>query len=138
VISLSRRYQFAAAHVLRQPSLSDADNERIYGKCANPSGHGHNYGLEVTITGPVNPDTGRIIEPERLDEIVRHRVLERFDHSMLNQDSLFQGVVPTAENIATVVHGQLEGAFSDPEGARLLHVRIVETGRNHFDCGEMP
>jgi len=138
VISLSRRYQFAAAHVLRQPSLSDADNERIYGKCANPSGHGHNYGLEVTIAGPVNPDTGRIIEPERLDEIVRHRVLERFDHSMLNQDSLFQGVVPTAENIATVVHRQLEVAFADPEGARLLRVRIVETGRNHFDCGEMP
>ena len=138
MISLSRRYQFAAAHVLRQPSLSDADNERIYGKCANPSGHGHNYGLEVTIAGPVNPDTGRIIEPERLDEIVRHRVLERFDHSMLNQDSLFQGVVPTAENIATVVHRRLEGAFTDPEGARLLRVRIVETGRNHFDCGEMP
>lgn len=138
MISLSRRYQFAAAHVLRQPSLSDADNERIYGKCANPSGHGHNYGLEVTIAGPVNPDTGRIIEPERLDEIVRHRVLERFDHSMLNQDSLFQGVVPTAENIATVVHRQLEVAFADPEGARLLRVRIVETGRNHFDCGEMP
>ena len=138
MITVSRRYQFAAAHVLRQPSLSDADNQRIYGKCANPNGHGHNYGLEVTIAGPVNPDTGSIIEPERLDEIVRHRVLERFDHAMLNPDPLFPGVVPTAENIATVVHGQLEGAFADPEGARLLQVRIVETGRNHFDYGEMP
>jgi 6-pyruvoyltetrahydropterin/6-carboxytetrahydropterin synthase len=138
VITVTRRYQFAAAHVLRQPSLSDGDNERIYGKCANPRGHGHNYGLEVTIAGPVSPDTGRIIEPERLDEIVRLRVLERFDHSMLNEDPLFQEVVPTAENIATVVHEQLEGAFSSPEGPRLLHVRIVETGRNHFDYGEMP
>ena len=138
MITVSRRYQFAAAHVLRQPSLSDGDNERIYGKCANPRGHGHDYGLEVTITGPVSPDTGRIIEPERLDEIVRHRVLERFDHSMLNQDPFFRGVVPTAENIATVVHEQLEGAFVGHEGARLLHVRIVETGRNHFDYGEMP
>ena len=138
MIAVSRRYQFAAAHVLRQPSLSDGDNERIYGKCANPRGHGHDYGLEVTITGPVSPDTGRIIEPERLDEIVRLRVLERFDHSMLNEDPLFQGVVPTAENIATVVHEQLEGAFSSSGGARLLHVRIVETGRNHFDYGEMP
>jgi len=138
VISLSRRYQFAAAHVLRQPSLSDADNQRVYGKCANPHGHGHNYGLEVTVTGPVDPDTGRIIEPERLDEIVRSRVLERFDHSMLNDDSLFRGVVPTAENIAKVVHGQLEGSLAGPAGARLLHVRILETSRNHFDYGEMP
>ena len=65
MIPLSRRYQCAAAHVLRQPSLSDAENERIYGKCANPNGHGHNYGLEVTITGPVSPDTGQILELER-------------------------------------------------------------------------
>ena len=138
MIELTRRYLFPAAHILCHDSFTPEENQRVFGKCANPGGHGHNYGLEVTITGPVNPDTGRIIEPERLDEIVRHRVLERFDHSMLNQDSLFQGVVPTAENIATVVHEQLERVFSDPEGARLLHVRIVETGRNHFDCGEMP
>ena len=138
MINLSRRYEFAAAHVLRQPSWSDADNQRVYGKCANPNGHGHNYGLEVTVTGSVSPDTGRIIEPERLDEIVRDRVLERFDHSMLNDDSLFQGLVPTAENIAKVVHGQLAGSLAGQAGARLLRVRIVETGRNHFDFGEMP
>jgi 6-pyruvoyltetrahydropterin/6-carboxytetrahydropterin synthase len=138
VISLSRRYEFAAAHVLCQPRLSDADNERIYGKCANPNGHGHNYGLEVTITGEVNPETGRITEPERLDEIVRRRVLERFDHSMLNDDSLFQGVVPTAENIARVVHGRLEDTLARQLGVRLLRVRILETARNHFDYGEMP
>ena len=137
MITLSRRYQFAAAHVLCQPSLSDADNERIYGKCANPHGHGHNYGLEVSVTGPVNPDTGWIIEPERLDEVVRRRVLERFDQQMLNEDSLFQGLVPTAENIAVVVHEQLESPLRDQEGVRLLRVRVVETSRNHFDCGEM-
>jgi 6-pyruvoyltetrahydropterin/6-carboxytetrahydropterin synthase len=137
VITVSRRYQFAAAHVLRQPAWSDADNERIYGKCANANGHGHNYGLEVTIAGPVNAETGRIIEPERLDEIVRRRVLERFDHGMLNQDALFEGVVPTAENIATVVHEQLEGELTGPGGMRLLRVRIVETQRNHFDYGDM-
>jgi 6-pyruvoyltetrahydropterin/6-carboxytetrahydropterin synthase len=138
VIAVTRRYQFSAAHVLRQPSLSDADNERIYGKCANRSGHGHNYGLEVTVTGPVNSETGRIIETDRLDEIVRRRVLERFDYAMLNQDPLFQDLVPTAENIARCVHGELEGAFTGWAGARLLQVRIVETGRNHFDYGEMP
>jgi len=137
VIAVSRRYEFAAAHVLRQPSWSDAENERVYGKCANPNGHGHNYGLEVTITGPVDPDTGQIIEPERLDEIVRRRVLERFDQRMLNEDALFQGVVPTAENIATAVHGQLAGAFTGRTGVRLLRVRVVETRRNHFDYGDM-
>ncbi len=137
MISLSRRYQFAAAHALRQPALSDADNERIYGKCANPSGHGHNYGLEVTVAGPVDPETGRIIEPERLDGIVRRRVLERFDHRNLNEDPLFGELVPTAENIARVVHGQLEGEHSGPGEMRLLRVRIVETQRNHFDYGEM-
>ncbi len=119
MITVSRRYQFAAAHVLRQPALSDADNERIYGKCANANGHGHNYGLEVTIAGPVDPETGRIIEPERLDEIVRRRVLDRFDHRMRNEDALFQDVVPTAESIATVVYGQLVGEFTGP--AELLH-----------------
>jgi 6-pyruvoyltetrahydropterin/6-carboxytetrahydropterin synthase len=137
VIALGRRYQFAAAHVLRQPSLSDADNDRIYGKCANPNGHGHNYGLEVTVTGPVHPDTGRIIEPERLDEIVRSCVLERFDRRMLNDDPLFRGLVPTAENIAAVVHEQLGSSLAEQEKVRLLRVRVIETSRNHFDCGEM-
>jgi 6-pyruvoyltetrahydropterin/6-carboxytetrahydropterin synthase len=137
VIALSRSYWFAAAHVLCQPSLSDAENERIYGKCANPHGHGHNYGLEVTVTGPVNPDTGWIIERERLDEVVRRRVLERFDQQMLNEDPLFRSLVPTAENIAVVVHEQLEKTLREQEGVRLLRVRVVETSRNHFDCGEM-
>jgi 6-pyruvoyltetrahydropterin/6-carboxytetrahydropterin synthase len=138
VIAVSRRYHFAAAHVLRQPALSEAENERVYGKCANPNGHGHDYGLEVTVTGPVSPETGRIIEPERLDEIVRHAVLERLGHRLLNEDSLFQAAVPTAENIALAVHGQLEEPISSQRGVRLLHVRIVETRRNHFDYGEMP
>ena len=137
MITLRSRYQFAAANVLCQPSLSDAENVRIYGKCANPNGHGHNYGLEVTVAGPVNPETGRIIEPARLDEIVRDRVLERFDHRMLNEDPLFERVVPTAENIATAVHARLEGALTARAGVRLLRVRIVETQRNHFDYGEM-
>jgi 6-pyruvoyltetrahydropterin/6-carboxytetrahydropterin synthase len=137
VITSSRRYQFAAAHVLCQPRWSDAENERIYGKCANPNGHGHNYGLEVTITGPVNPDTGWILEPERLDEIVRDCALERFDHRMLNEDPLFQTMVPTAENIAIAVHQQLEGPLAEQGGVRLLRVRIVETQRNHFDYGEV-
>ena len=138
MIALCRRYQFAAAHVLRQPAWSDAENERVYGKCANARGHGHNYGLEVTVTGPVDPETGRIIEPEFLDGIVRSRVLERFDHRMLNEDPLFRDAVPTAENIAAAAFGQLEGEFAGTPGVRLLRVRVVETQRNSFDYGEMP
>jgi len=138
VIALCRRYQFAAAHVLRQPAWSDAKNERVYGKCANAHGHGHDYGLEVTVTGPVDPETGWIIEPELLDGIVHRRVLERFDHRMLNEDPLFRDAVPTAENIAAAVYGQLVAELAGPPEVRLLRVRIVETERNHFDYGEMP
>ena len=138
MIALCRRYQFAAAHVLRQPAWSDAENERVYGKCANARGHGHNYGLEVTVTGPVDPETGRIIEPELLDGIVRRRVLERFGHRMLNEDPLFRDSVPTAENIAAAAFGELVGELAGTPQVRLLRVRIVETARNHFDYGEMP
>jgi 6-pyruvoyltetrahydropterin/6-carboxytetrahydropterin synthase len=135
VIAVSRRYHFAAAHVLRHASLSDAENERIYGKCANANGHGHNYGLEVTVTGPVDPETGEIIAPERLDDLVRHHVIDRFDHRMMNEDPLFRERVPTAEHIAGAVHEQLERPLAERERVRLLRVRIVETSRNHFDYG---
>ena len=69
MISLTRCYRFPAAHVLAIPSASDAENRRLYGKCANPAGHGHDYGVEVTIAGPLDPQTGRVIDPARLDAI---------------------------------------------------------------------
>jgi 6-pyruvoyltetrahydropterin/6-carboxytetrahydropterin synthase len=137
VIALTRRYRFPAAHVLRSPILPDAENERISGKCANPSGHGHDYGIEVTVTGPTDPLSGRVADPELLDAIVAERVLARFSHRFLNEDPLFADDVPTAENIARAVHGELEGTIARRTGARLLRVRVVETRRNHFDYGEM-
>jgi 6-pyruvoyltetrahydropterin/6-carboxytetrahydropterin synthase len=124
--------------VLRSPELSDAENARVYGKCANPNGHGHNYGLEVSVTGPVDPATGRILDPVRLDALVRERVLRRFDHRLLNDDPLFEKAVPTAENIARAVFRELAGPLARESGARLLRVRVVETERNHFDCGAIP
>ena len=129
MISLTRRYRFPAAHVLRHRSFSDAENERVYGKCANPAGHGHDYGLEITVTGDVDPRTGQILDRARLDALVRERVLDRFGYSLLNDDPAFEQRVPTAENIALVVQSELAPAIA-ADGARLARVRLEETRRN--------
>jgi len=136
VIAVTRRYRFPAAHVLRSAALPDAENERIYGKCANPAGHGHDYGLEVTLAGPVDPRTGTIIPVARLDEIVRRRVIERLSHRLLNVDPWFASAVPTAENIALAIEGDLRAAVSEASTARVVRVRVLETRRNSFACGE--
>jgi len=85
-ISLTRRYHFAASHRLHSPALSMAENERIYGKCNSPYGHGHNYAVEVTITGPIDPDTGMIANLRDLDPFVQGEVIEAFDYKYLNED----------------------------------------------------
>jgi len=136
VISLTRRYAFPAAHVLRHPALADDENRRIYGKCANPAGHGHNYAIEVTVAGPQDERTGRILDPARLDELVAERVLARFSHRMLNEDPAFRSLVPTAENIARVVHREVAAALPSLGSARLLRIRVHETRKNSFVYGE--
>jgi 6-pyruvoyltetrahydropterin/6-carboxytetrahydropterin synthase len=135
VIRLTRRYRFPAAHVLAHPALSPEQNERTYGKCANPAGHGHDYGLEVTVAGDVDPATGWLIERDALDALVAERVLERFGHRMLNEDPAFAERVPTAENIAAVIHAELADPIA-AAGARLVRVGLQETRRNHFAHGE--
>ncbi len=136
MITLTRRYRFPAAHVLRLAALSDEENVQLYGPCANPNGHGHDYGVEVTVAGPVNPETGRIIERDVLDRIVKERVLDRFGHRPLNEDALFRGRVPTAENVALAIRSELERPLTDASGARLVRVRVVETRHNEFEVGE--
>jgi 6-pyruvoyltetrahydropterin/6-carboxytetrahydropterin synthase len=138
VIALTRRYEFSAAHVLRHPSFSEAENHRVYGRCANPRGHGHNYRVEVTVTGPVDEGTGRIIAPELLDQIFEERVRTRFAHRLLNDDAIFSRLVPTAENIATVIHAGLSESVAERSSARVLAVRVVETSRNSCTYGELP
>jgi 6-pyruvoyltetrahydropterin/6-carboxytetrahydropterin synthase len=137
VISLTRRYRFPAAHVLASPDFTPEQNDRIYGKCANPAGHGHDYGLEVTVTGEVDARSGRIADPDALDALVRERVLSRFGHRLLNEDPAFAGPgrVPTAENIAAVIHHELAPGVA-AFGARLLRVRLQETRRNSFVYGD--
>ena len=138
MIQLTRRYRFPAAHVLAHPSLSAAENERLYGKCANPAGHGHDYGVEVTVAGPVDDRSGQIIAPERLDALFEDRIGRRFGHRLLNADPAFDGRVPTAENIATVIHAGLSGSVAERSSARVLAVRVVETSRNSCTYGELP
>jgi len=135
VISVTRRYRFPAAHILRRDRFSAAENERIYGKCANPGGHGHDYGLEVTLTGPLEPDTGAILPVAQLDALVRERILDRLAHRLLNEDPWFQQEVPTAENIALAVRRELSEVLAGHSTARVLRVRLHETRRNTFECG---
>jgi 6-pyruvoyltetrahydropterin/6-carboxytetrahydropterin synthase len=138
LIVLTRRYRFAAAHVLAQPTFSREENERIFGKCANPAGHGHDYELEVSLTGPLDEETGQIIAPGLLDEIYSETLGARYAHRMLNDVAPFDELVPTAENIARVCYDVLADAVSKRSHARLAHVRIIETPRNHAEYGEMP
>ncbi len=139
MISVTRCYRFAAAHVLAIPTASDAENRRIYGKCANPAGHGHDYGVEVTVSGPIEERTGRVIDPDRLDALFEERVGQRLAHRMLNELPLFAAreLVPTAENIARVVFEELDEPIAASGAARLRRVRVVETRRNSFVYGEM-
>jgi 6-pyruvoyltetrahydropterin/6-carboxytetrahydropterin synthase len=135
---VTRRYRFPAAHVLSSRALSDEENRRIFGKCANPSGHGHNYGVEVSVTGPVDARTGQILPVEELDAIFDASVREPFSHRLLNDVERFATVVPTAENIAVAIHEELSRALGRRGGAaRVARVRLVETPRNVFDYGEI-
>jgi 6-pyruvoyltetrahydropterin/6-carboxytetrahydropterin synthase len=136
MIALTRRYAFPAAHVLRSSALSDDENARVYGKCANPGGHGHDYGLEVSVSGPVDALSGRIVDRAALDAIVEEHVLDRFGHRLLNDDPAFGDRVPTAENIALQVHRILAGPIARLGDLRLYRVRLQETRKNSFAYGE--
>jgi 6-pyruvoyltetrahydropterin/6-carboxytetrahydropterin synthase len=133
-ISLTRRYRFAASHRLHSPKFSDEKNRELYGKCSNPHGHGHNYVLEVTITGPVDASTGMIANLADLDPFVGREVLEEFDYRYLNAEvAEFRGsVVPTTENVAREIFRRLR---KFPK-ARVERVRIEETSKNSFEVAE--
>lgn len=136
MIELTRRYRFPAAHVLARDDFSAERNQQIYGKCANPGGHGHNYEIEVSVRGPVDARTGEVMSRRRLDALVDERVVQRFAHRLLNDDALFAQRVPTAENIARAIHAQLEAPIAAAGGARLARVRVHETRKNSFVTGD--
>jgi 6-pyruvoyltetrahydropterin/6-carboxytetrahydropterin synthase len=120
----------SASHRLHSDALSAEKNRAAYGKCNNPHGHGHNYVVEVLVGGAVDPETGMVVNLADLDEVVRTRVLDRFDHTNLNLDSLFANRVPTTENLCRTVFGLLKDAM--PAGA-LEYVRVEETENNFFE-----
>jgi len=127
---LSLRTHFAAAHRLARPELSQAENEAIYGKCARPHGHGHNYLLDVTVRGPIDARTGMVCDLAVLQQLVNDLVVEPFDHTFLNKDvAHFAACVPTAENIALHIADLLIGPIATT-GARLHKVRLQESPNN--------
>jgi 6-pyruvoyltetrahydropterin/6-carboxytetrahydropterin synthase len=125
-VSVTRRATFAAAHVLRRDDWSDEHNREVFGGCAGD--HGHNYVLEVTIAGQVDPATGMILNLKELDRIVRARIVDKVDHKHLNRDVDFlRDVIPTAENLAVAFWSQLESGLA---GGKLRKVRVVESENN--------
>jgi 6-pyruvoyltetrahydropterin/6-carboxytetrahydropterin synthase len=137
MMTLTRRYRFSASHRLHAPSLAESENARIYGKCNNPYGHGHDYVLEVSVRGPLDEATGRIVDLDSLDALVRAEVLNAFDHRNLNLDAPgFADMVPTTENLAIEIRRRLAKAWERafPAGApELDRIRIQETKRNIFE-----
>jgi 6-pyruvoyltetrahydropterin/6-carboxytetrahydropterin synthase len=127
---LTRRYWFSASHRLHCESMSERENQAVYGKCNNPHGHGHNYALEVTVGGQVDPRTGMVCNLVDLDNFVQATILERFGHQNLNTLSEFEGVVPTTENLCVEVYGLMERDFRH---ARVEKIRVEETMLNSFE-----
>ena len=136
MMRVTRSYRFAASHRLHAPSLSDAQNRALYDKCNNPFGHGHNYEIAVTVSGPVDARSGRVVRPELLDTLVRREVLEPFDHRNLNTEvAAFRAAVPTSENLGREVMRRLKQNWRTvfpAGGPRLERVSIAETSRNQF------
>jgi 6-pyruvoyltetrahydropterin/6-carboxytetrahydropterin synthase len=135
-VELGRRYRFAASHRLHSELMSDEENARLYGKCNNPHGHGHNYVVEISLSGEIDPATGMIANLADLDTFVQREVLEPFDHRSLNEDiSVFRASVPTTENLCIEIFRRLKGF----PHAKLQRVLVEETSNNSFEyAGDSP
>ncbi len=126
----TRAYTLCASHRLHTEALTTAENRATFGKCNNPYGHGHNYRIEVTVGGQVEPNTGMVINMETLDKVVGEQIIQRFDHMNLNLDPLFAHRVSTTENLCIVAFDLLAAALTP---AILEKVRIEETENNFFE-----
>jgi 6-pyruvoyltetrahydropterin/6-carboxytetrahydropterin synthase len=134
---VTRRYQFAASHRLHSAQLDEQENQRLYGKCNNPYGHGHNYVVEVSARGPADKVSGRAVDTDGLDELVRRHVLQPFDHHNLNAEvPAFADTVPTSENLGYEICRRLKRNWKEVfpgDWPKLEKVRIGETPRNIFE-----
>jgi 6-pyruvoyltetrahydropterin/6-carboxytetrahydropterin synthase len=130
-MQLTSRYRFVASHRLHTPALSAEQNAKLYGKCNNPYGHGHDYVLDLTVEGPLD-SSGQIVNREALDSLVKTQVLRHVDHRDLNSElAELAGQVTTTENLALAIEGMLQSQWTLP--AKLVRVRIAETARNTFE-----
>ena len=128
MIFLTRRATFSASHYYWNPAWSEEKNHRVFGKCANRNGHGHNYTLEVTVAGEIDPVTGFVVDLKGLKEIIERHVLDAWDHRNLNLDvPEFAAAIPTTENLAIAAWKRLAPAVEAAGGARLSRVRVYET-----------
>lgn len=127
---LSRQYRISASHRLHTESFSAEKNQAVYGKCNNPHGHGHNYTVEVMLSGEVDPVTGMVCNLGDLDVFVRREIVDRFDEKNLNLDRSFELLVPTTENLCVEIYGIIRAGFGD---AKLEKVRVEETSNNYFE-----
>ena len=137
ITTLTRRYRFSASHRLNSELLTQAENQSTFGKCNNPYGHGHDYVLDVSVTGKLNAATGLIVRLSLLDKLVQEEVLSSFSHRNLNEDvPEFQRLVPTTENVALVIAARLRDrwpAYFTYSSAHLSSISIHETDRNSFE-----
>lgn len=131
-VRVTRRVHFSAAHRLHNPALSDAENRELFGLCNSPNWHGHNYELDVTVEGEVDPETGFVLDLKALRDVVEERVIAEVDHRNLNLDVPWMaGMNPTTENLVVAIWRRLEGAL--PPGARLARLVLWETPRNYVE-----
>lgn len=125
MVYLTRKAEFSASHFYHNPEFSAEENRRIFGKCNNPHGHGHNYTLEVTVKGDVDPQSGFVVDLKELKAIMNREVIEALDHRHLNQEvPEFKNRIPTTENLAVTIWQRLEGKL---RMAKLHKVRVYET-----------
>ncbi len=130
-VAVFRKEHFNAAHRLNNPNWSDEKNERVYGKCNNPHYHGHNYDLIVQVNGPIDSETGYVIDMKYLGELIKTHVTDRFDHKNLNLDTdEFRDLNPSAENIAITIYNILRVQL---EPSLDLKIRLYETERNFVE-----
>jgi 6-pyruvoyltetrahydropterin/6-carboxytetrahydropterin synthase len=130
-VAVFRKAHFNAAHRLFRADWSDEKNKEIFGLCSNPNYHGHNYYIEVKVIGDVDPETGYVIDLKILNGILNQEIIERFDHSNLNEDQPeFKDLNPTGENIVVVIHDLIRAKL---DKKYMLKVRLWETDRNYFE-----
>ena len=133
MLYITRKFHFSASHRVYNPALSDQENFKIYGKCSNPNGHGHNYEMDVTVAGDVDADLGYVMDLTQLKILVEKEIIDKVDHKNLNMDVDFmKDVLPSTENIAVTFWNQIESKIN-AKNRKLYSIRIRETINNSVE-----